>query len=134
MAPSSTWRSMLIVGTIVLRGQLLGHLGALVALDSLQLVLDVPVDWVIGVVMRDAGLGVVFLVDGPSAGRLAVGHGLIFVVLITSIAVSSCAPIAALADGAGASYRTSKASWATWTKRGAALATEGVVKVVRSCT
>lgn len=122
-----------VIRTIVLRRQLVGHLGALVALDSLQLVLDIFVDRVIRVVMRNASFRVVFLVNGPCASRLAVVSRLVAVCLVSSIGIAVCsrAPVTTLANGSSASYGTSKASWTTWSERGATLATEGVVKVVR---
>lgn len=120
----------MIIRTIIHRSQLIGHLLTLIALDSLQLVLHVFVDRVVRIVVRHASLGVVFLVDGPSARGFAVELGVIAVFLVSSIAVGRVAEVATLADGASSCEGTSKAGWTTWTERGATLPAEGVVEVM----
>lgn len=120
----------MIIRTIVHRSQLIGHLLTLMALDSLQLVLHVLVDWVVGVVMGGPGLGVVVLVDGPRARGLAIELRVVAIFLVSSVAVGCVAEIAALADRTGSCEGTSEAGWATRTKRGATLPAEGVVEIM----
>lgn len=112
---------------------------ALVALDALQLVLDISVDGVIGILLGllRAAIGVL-LVDAPSAVRLAVSKR--FISFLSSefglgLAMRA-APVTSSTNGASSCERTSKsrALPPILTKRSPTLATECVIKVMRSRT
>lgn len=112
---------------------------ALVALDALQLVLDISVDGVIGILLGllRAVIGVL-LVDAPSAVRLAISKR--FISFLSSefglgLAMRA-APVTSSTNGASSGERTSKSRTLPpiLTKRSPTLATERVIKVMRSRT
>lgn len=112
---------------------------ALVALDALQLILDVLVDWIIRIFLGLLSVGVgIFLVNGPGAVRLAISEGLVSVLSsqVLFILAMRATPVAPSTNRAGPGKRASKsrALSTILAKRSTTLAAESVIEVMRSRT
>src|ERR1700753_691811 len=105
-------------------GKLLRELLALVGLDALQLLLDILVDRIVGIlVLRNSRLRLLISEYRPRTRRPTVRPDLFIVVV--SCTVGALAEVAAVADGPCAREAAREAGRPTSTQRSPALACEG---------